>query len=93
MDIQKAKEQIIPIIKKYNITKAALFGSIVTGKMNEKSDVDILVEIPKGKSLFDVMDIQFELEDVLKRDVDLVEYHLIKPRLRPYIMKDQINIL
>ena len=38
-----------------------------------------------------MMDIQFELEDILKKKVDLVEYHLIKPRLRPYILKDQVK--
>ena len=92
MDIKKTKEQIIPIIKKYNITKAALFGSIVTGNMNKKSDVDILVEVPKNKSLFDMMDIQFELEDILKKKVDLVEYKGIKPALKKSILSSQLLI-
>jgi len=91
--MDKYTVKIIPILKKYGVSRASLFGSVVRGEDSEKSDVDILVEIPKDKSLFDMMDIQFELEDVLKKKVDLVEYHLIKPRLKPYILKDQVQIL
>ena len=47
MDIQKTKAQIVPIAKKYNITKAALFGSIVSGKMTSESDIDLLDIISK----------------------------------------------
>lgn len=70
-----------------------MFGSVVRGDTHKNSDIDILVEVPKDKSLFDMMDIQFELEDVLKKKVDLVEYNLIKPRLKPYILKEQVKIL
>jgi len=85
--------KIIPILRKYGVKKASLFGSIARGDIHKNSDVDILVDIPKEKSLFEVMDIQFELEKALKRKVDLVEYENIKPRLKPYILKNQIRIL
>jgi len=85
--------KIIPILKKYGVKKASLFGSIVRGDVHKNSDVDILVDIPEEKSLFEVMDIQFELEKALGRKVDLVEYENIKPRLKPYILKNQIRIL
>jgi len=91
--MDKITVKIIPILKKYGVSRASLFGSVVRGDTHKNSDVDILVEVPKDKSLFDMMDIQFELEDVLKKKVDLVEYHLIKPRLKSYILKDQVQIL
>jgi len=85
--------KIIPILKKYGVKKASLFGSVVSGNIQKNSDVDILVEIPEEKSLFEVMDIQFELEKALGKKVDLVEYQNIKTRLKPYILKNQIRIL
>lgn len=91
--MDKYTAKIIPILKKYGVSRASLFGSVVRGDTHKNSDVDILVEVPKDKSLFDMMDIQFELEDVLKKKVDLVEYDYIKPRLKSYILKDQIQIL
>ena len=93
MNITSIKQQAAPIFQKYGVIRASLFGSVVRGEDTEKSDVDILIEVPENKSLFDMMDIQFALEDVLKKKVDLVEYKAIKPRLRPYILKDQIQIL
>ena len=91
--IQSVKQLAVPILKKHEVIRASLFGSIVRGEVKKGSDIDILVEVPESKSLFDMMYIQFELEDVLKKKVDLVEYDLIKPRLKPYILKEQIKIL
>jgi len=85
--------KIIPILKKYGVKKASLFGSVVSGNIQKNSDIDILAEIPEEKSLFEVMDIQFELEKALGKKVDLVEYQNIKTRLKPYILKNQIRIL
>lgn len=85
--------KIIPILKKYGVSRASLFGSVVRGDTHKNSDVDILVEVPKEKSLFDMMDIQFELEDALKKKVDLVEYDYIKPRLKSHILSEQVQIL
>jgi len=70
--MDKYTAKIIPILKKYGVSRASLFGSVVRGDTHKNSDVDILVEVPKEKSLFDMMDIQFELEDALKKKVDLV---------------------
>lgn len=89
MDIQTIINQSLPILKKYGVTKAALFGSVVRGEATEKSDIDMLVELPKKTSLFDFIDIQLALEDTLGKKVDLVEYDAIKPRLKPYILYDQ----
>ncbi|OGK09968.1 hypothetical protein A2767_01850 [Candidatus Roizmanbacteria bacterium RIFCSPHIGHO2_01_FULL_35_10] len=92
-EIKKIKPKIIPILKKYHVNRASLFGSLVRGEMKKNSDIDILVEVPKDKSLFEFMDIQFDLEDALNKKVDLVEYHLIKPRLKQLILKEQVRIL
>ena len=90
--MDKITLKIIPILKKYGVSRASLFGSIIRGDTHKNSDVDILVEVPKDKSLFDMMDIQFELEDVLKKKVDLVEFKGIKPALRQSILSSQLPI-
>lgn len=91
MDVQKTQEQIVPILKKYHVKKASLFGSVVTGKMNRESDIDILVEMPEKASLFDVLRVKVDLEDTLGRKVDLVEYEAIKPTLRKAILSQQVT--
>lgn len=92
MDLQKTKTQIVPIVKKYNISKAALFGSIVTGKMTNESDIDLLVDMPKNSSLLDLMRVKVDLEEQLGRRVDLVQYKAIKLRFKNEILSNQISV-
>ena len=76
-------KSIIKLCKKYKVTNLWLFGSILTDRFNEKSDIDILVDFDKTKiPLLDRADIFFgfleELEDNIGRKIDLVEYSAIK---------------
>lgn len=93
MNVDEIKNKILPILRKYGVRKASIFGSAVRGEMKESSDVDILVEIDRDISLLDFVALKLELEEVLGRRVDLVEYDTIKPRLRDRILKEQVVIL
>jgi predicted nucleotidyltransferase len=87
--IEQIRESIVPILRSYGVSKAALFGSAVTDRMRADSDIDILVQIDKDISLLDFVGLKLELEQALKRNVDLVEYDTIKPRLRDRILREQ----
>ncbi|HSW47851.1 MAG TPA: nucleotidyltransferase family protein [Candidatus Saccharimonadales bacterium] len=91
--LDEIKQKAIPVLKQAGVTRAAIFGSVARGEQTVKSDLDILVDLPKGMSLFDVIDLEDKLEAVVNRKVDLVDYEAIKPRLKPYIMQDQIQII
>jgi len=93
MGIEFIKEKVVPILKRHNVKRASLFGSVVRGEAREDSDVDILVELPKGLSLFDFVGIQLELEEALGVKVDLGEYSTIKAVVREQIMSEQVPIL
>lgn len=83
------KQQIIPILKKYHIKKAALFGSYARGDYHEKSDIDILFAPPKEMSLFGYIGAKQDLEKELGKDVHLVSYRAIHPLTRDSIMEDE----
>ena len=91
--IDNIKNKIVPILKQAGIKKSSLFGSYARGDQTKSSDIDILVELPKGKSLFDFIDLKLKLENALRKKVDLGEYSTIKPRLKPYILNNQIQII
>ncbi len=58
--------------------RAAIFGSFARGEAKANSDVDLLIEYrAKGKSLFDLVDLKLELEEILGRKVDIVTYDSI----------------
>lgn len=93
MDIQTIINQSLPILKKYGVTKAALFGSVVRGTNKPTSDIDFLINPPDHFSLMDLAGLKVDLEDANNRSVDVVEYDRIKPLLRDSILKYEYPIL
>jgi len=67
-------EDVERICKKYQIIELSIFGSSLRDDFREDSDVDILVSFIKkvGHSLFDILSIGEEFENLLKRKIDLV---------------------
>ncbi len=73
MEIAEVQKRITPIMVKYSIKRAAVFGSVARGEDRPDSDVDLLVKLgdqPMG--MFKYMQFIEELEEVLGRKVDLV---------------------
>jgi len=92
MSKQEIAKKIIPILKKQGVKKAALFGSRARGDAKKKSDIDLLVKLPKSASLLDLVGLKLDLEEKLSRKVDLVEYEALHPLLKERILAEQIII-
>lgn len=90
--VDNIKKSILPILIKYGVSRAGLFGSYVTNQYTEDSDVDILVQLGKKISLLEFVRIKLDLEDKLNKKVDLVEYQAIKPRLKSRILSEEVRI-
>jgi len=52
----KIREKILPVLKHYDVIRAAIFGSFARGEMKENSDVDILVEFGGEKVFLTLQD-------------------------------------
>ena len=92
-NLNHIKRKTLPILKEAGVTRSALFGSYARGENKNESDIDILIDLPQDKSLFDFVDLKLKLQEALGRNVDLVEYISIKPQLKNSILKDQLQIL
>ena len=92
-DIDVIKDKVVPILKEAGVTRSSIFGSYVRGETKKGSDIDILIDAPKGMGLFDFVGLQQELEKVLGKKVDLGEYSTIKPRIKNQILSQQVRIL
>ena len=88
MDIAEIKEKIVPVLRAYNVKKAAVFGSVSRGDDRPDSDIDLFVELgPDSMGMFKYMRFIGEMEETLGRKVDLVTNGSGK-FLMPYITKD-----
>ncbi|MFN0013228.1 MAG: nucleotidyltransferase family protein [Saprospiraceae bacterium] len=84
----------LEVIKMYladkPVNKAYLFGSYVRGEAGESSDIDILVELDYSQRIgLLFVQMQFELEDLLHKKVDLVSSKGVSKYLRPIIDREK----
>lgn len=91
-NLDNIKKKIRPILKKYGIKKAGIFGSLARGE-SAVNDLDLLVKIDKKISLLEFIGIQQEIEDELGMKVDLVEYDAIKPALKDDILREEEPVI
>ena len=75
---------VVQILKDHKVKDAYLFGSVLTQRFNDNSDVDFLVNFDLNMDPMErgelLLDLQIALQDEIKRDVDLLtEYSLTNP--------------
>ena len=90
ISITEISQKIMPVLHKYGILSASLVGSVARGQHNSKSDIDIVIDVTKPISLLTFARIKLELEELLQTKVDLIERTAIKPRIRKYLLEDEI---
>ena len=86
------KDNLKEFCQANDLTYLGLFGSVVRGDETETSDVDVLIDFKKDISFFELARMQFALEALFGRSVDLVPRPNLKAALRPYIEQDLLTI-
>ena len=94
--IENNIQKIIALCKKHKVGKLFVFGSILTNRFNEKSDVDMVVDFDKV-NLEDYadnyFDFKYSLEDLFGREVDLLEDKAVRnPILRRNIDNSKLLV-
>ena len=87
--LKKHEEQIK---KRFGVKKIGIFGSTMTGKAYERSDIDILVEFRKSVDFFEFLDLQYYLEELFNRKVDLVTPDALKPLIKDRVLKKVVYV-
>lgn len=80
------------VAESHGYANLAVFGSVAKGTSNPDSDIDLIVEAPDGASTFDFIRFRTLLERILEREVDLVTYRGLKPRLDDDIKREAIPL-
>jgi predicted nucleotidyltransferase len=91
--MEQYRQLILPVLKRYFIKRAAIFGSFAIGNITSDSDIDLLIEPEKDFTLFKMLQLEDEISELIKRKVDLVEYSALKPSIRKEVFLSAITIL
>jgi len=76
------------ILKKYRVKSISLFGSYVRNEQKEESDIDFLVDFQEGATLFDFVELQDSLSELLAKNVSIVSKRGLSKYIGPYILKE-----
>ena len=81
----RERDEILRIAAQHGATNVRVFGSVARGESKEDSDVDFLVRMEPGRSVFDLAALTVDLETLLGREVDVVPddgiYRLLRKRI------------
>jgi predicted nucleotidyltransferase len=87
--IKKQLPNVVELLKKHKIKNAYVFGSVLTEKFNDDSDIDFLVNLQDGLDPVEagehLWDLEYELQDLLDRKVDLLTERSLK---NPYFINE-----
>jgi len=97
--LDELREKITPIAEKYRIPAVYVFGSYARGEATEDSDVDVLIKNQGStiKSLFDIGGLYNDLNEALRKELDIVEEEALdEDRRMPWfadtIMRERVRI-
>ena len=90
--VRKHRQEILQAAVRYGARNLRLFGSVARGDFKPESDVDILIELEKGRSLFDMVGLGLDLEKILGRKVDVFTENSLKDRIRARVLKEAIPL-
>ena len=80
------------LAERFGVAGLALFGSFARDQATGTSDVDILVAFDGPATSRSYFGVQFYLEDLLGRRVDLVTTKALRPRFRPYVEREAVHV-
>jgi len=91
--LETLADQLLPILLRYGVLRAGVFGSYAREETHAGSDLDLLVELPPGSSLLDLVGLQMDLADALGIAVDANTYGALHPLIRDQVLADQVRVL
>jgi predicted nucleotidyltransferase len=89
--LSKDKRQaVLQIARRHGAYNVRIFGSFARGHARPDSDLDFLVDLEQGRSLFDLGGLLMELQELLGCRVDIVTEKGLRPRIRERVLREAV---
>lgn len=90
--VQTQRHTILSIAQSYGASNLRIFGSVARGDADSDSDLDLLVDLEQGRSLFDLGGLAMDLQALLECRVDVVAEKGLKQRIRDRVLQEAISL-
>lgn len=84
------RNEILSLAAQHGASNVRVFGSVARGEDDAASDIDILVDLEPGRSLFDLGGLLTDLNTLLGRDVDVVTEKGLRSALRERVLQEAV---
>lgn len=84
------REKILQLAEQYGARRVRVFGSVARRQDDAGSDIDFLVDMEPGRSLFDLGGLLVDLEKLLNSKVDVVTERGLKDRIRDRVVHESV---
>ena len=88
--VLRNRRKIVELAREHGARNVRVFGSVVTGKTNKRSDIDFLVDLDSGVGLITMISLELKLKDLLGVKVDLGQARLLKPNMREEVFASAV---
>jgi predicted nucleotidyltransferase len=90
--VKEKREEILTIARRHGAFNVRVFGSVARGDADEKSDIDLLVDLDADRSLFDLGALVVELNESMGRHVDVVTERGLRERVRERVVGEAVAL-
>jgi len=90
--VRDHRDDILRLAAKHGARDVRVFGSLARGEADENSDIDLMVEMERGRSLMDLGGLQYELQELLGCRVDVVTERSLKARIRQRVLQEAVPL-
>lgn len=90
--VKQKREEILKVADKYGAYNVRIFGSVARGEATENSDIDLLVDLKRDKSLWDLGGLWVELNELLKVRIEVFTANTLKEKVRESALSEAVKI-
>jgi uncharacterized protein len=90
--LKTRRDEILAIAQRHGASNVRIFGSVARGEAGPESDVDLLVDLERGRTLIDHGQLQVDLEGLLGRKVDVVTERGLLSHLRARVLEEAVPL-
>lgn len=90
--LKQKRDDILQVAARHGAHNIRIFGAVARREADQESDIDLLVDLEPGRTFFDLGGLQYELEQLLGRPVDVVTQRGLKSRIRDRVLREAVAL-
>ena len=89
---QESRQRILDAAARHGASNVRVFGSVARGDNGDRSDLDLLVDLERGRSLMDLGGLLMDLRSELNMPIDVATEPMLRPEIRDRVLSEALPL-